>query len=432
MTSFAQEIWRSWLPKTWRHSDANRAKLEWLIRLRWLAVLSQGLCLIPGLRLEYLQTRFFYDFTGTVFFLVVFNLFSVLLAKKKETVTPGDLFLQLMIDLSGITILLLITGGAQNPLSALLFLHAGLGALVLSGRLGNLFFAYLAVCMGLLYWVPWQPAALKYGHVPRSLVFLSALYVAFVSWRLTAWFSGTLVSLQKHMDRLHDRKERMDRLRAVGALASGFSHEFATPLNTLQMRLNRLVRKPELAGDPDLRVALEAVDQCETALRSLNDSRIHSGALSMNTVSLSKTVGAVVENWKKDHPGVRISFRDTLEKEDALLLPQAAFSQVVLNLLDNAAESVRPGQATAQIEIEFAGEAQGFRLRVKDNGPGVPELVLRQWGEPFVTTKENGTGLGLFNALSFAQALGGEFSLQNLRDGGACAEFYLPRTESLT
>lgn len=225
---------------------------------------------------------------------------------------------------------------------------------------------------------------------------------------------------------LQDRKTRMDRLRAVGALASGFSHEFATPLNTVKMRLERLGRKAVSHDNVDLCAAIEAVDQCETALRSFNDSRVQSDSLSLAPVRLTKTVEAIVETWKKEHSQVIIDYHNTLGGDDYLALPRAAFSQIILNLLDNAFES---GSSTPHFEIEFLQEGEALCFRLTDNGGGIPPVVFRQWGEPFVTTKPLGTGLGLFNALSLAQALGGDFKVRNLKSGGACVEFCLPRLE---
>ena len=65
------------------------------------------------------------------------------------------------------------------------------------------------------------------------------------------------VSAELSVADAQERKTRIDRLRAVGALAAGLSHEFATPLNTAQIRLARLARAHDLGEDADLQTAIE-------------------------------------------------------------------------------------------------------------------------------------------------------------------------------
>ncbi|MDR3608567.1 MAG: HAMP domain-containing sensor histidine kinase [Oligoflexia bacterium] len=413
------------LPKGWQHIDPARAKIEWLIRLRWIAVFAQSLCVVPALYLGYLEPKFFFKYTGTVALLVVFNVVSSLIYRKKKTVSETDLLCQLVADITALTILLMLTGGAWNPLLALIFLHAGFGALLLTKIRGYVFFLCLTLCLIALQWVPDLPSALHNGLTPPLILFSSYLLVAFVTWRLTAWLSRTLVSLQEYVGQLQDRELRMDRLRAVGALASGFSHEFATPLGTIKMRLERAARRSPAGTDPDIQVALEAVDQCEIALKSLNDNRVQAEHLSLTPVSLRKTVERVVETWQKDRPNIHIEITNALCHDDTLLLPQVAFSQIVLNLLDNAVEA---GAENPAIKIEFLEKGDYLCLQLTDNGIGFSDVVFRQWGEPFVTTKSDGTGLGIFNAISLAQALGGSFQGKNIK-GGACVKFCLPRPE---
>ena len=227
----------------------------------------------------------------------------------------------------------------------------------------------------------------------------------------------------------------MDRLRAVGALASGFSHEFATPLNTIKLRLERLARNLGEVN-ADLKTAQEAAEQCERALRSFNDSRIQSENLSLTTVHLPSLVHEIAESWKfekckseskkENRRFVMMELLPCIGFEVGsaqVLLPRAVFSQILLNLLDNCWEAKTED---LRIQIEFIAETEYHCLRIKDNGPGISDLVFKQWGEPFVTTKSTGTGLGLFNALSLAQAIGGDFKISNLDAGGACVEFRLP------
>ncbi|NJL24497.1 MAG: hypothetical protein HC902_04570 [Calothrix sp. SM1_5_4] len=70
-----------------------------------------------------------------------------------------------------------------------------------------------------------------------------------------------------------------------------------------------------------------------------------------------------------------------------------------------------------------------IRLSVSDSGPGIPDGVLRRQGEPFVTTKPHGTGLGLYVSELFAHSLGGRLELHNPNSGGASVTLFWPRRE---
>jgi hypothetical protein len=64
--------------------------------------------------------------------------------------TPGHLLAQLAADILGLSALLILTGGAWNPMVPILLVHSVLGALLLEGRLGLVFFGLLLVCLGLI------------------------------------------------------------------------------------------------------------------------------------------------------------------------------------------------------------------------------------------------------------------------------------------
>ena len=79
------------------------------------------------------------------------------------------------------------------------------------------------------------------------------------------------------------------------------------------------------------------------------------------------------------------------------------------------------------IIVELFKKDDFIHLIVKDNGIGWPEIVKKYAGKPFVTTKENGVGLGLYNGFTFASAVGGKLILSdNINGVGACAQFQIP------
>jgi two-component system sensor histidine kinase RegB len=105
------------------------------------------------------------------------------------------------------------------------------------------------------------------------------------------------------------------------------------------------------------------------------------------------------------------------------MVPSVAFSQALINLVENAIES---GNIEAGVDVSVHGAGDYVDLVVADRGEGWPTMVRSHLGEPFVTTKVNGVGLGLYYVHSLAEAIGARFQLEDRAGGGAIARVSLP------
>jgi signal transduction histidine kinase len=218
---------------------------------------------------------------------------------------------------------------------------------------------------------------------------------------------------------------RSERLAAVGRLASGLAHEVGNPLGAITGYVEVARSRLPAAADPELAGALErigaAAARIDTTIRELLDFARPS-APALAAVELGPAVEAVLRlaRVQRQFRGVEVEVVLAAELP-AVRADEHRLSQVLLNLLLNAADATGPG---GRIEVR-AGPAPGRRSRVvltvTDDGPGIPAELLDRIFEPFFSTKEPGRGAGLGLAVSrtLVESFGGELAAGNRPGGGA-------------
>jgi two-component system sensor histidine kinase RegB len=403
--------------------EQSTAKLAWVVRLRWVAIGAQLVAIVPALEFEVLEPTMLPLFSAVVATLAILNIGTWIGLRRGTKGSPSHLMVQLGADILGLSALLILTGGAWNPMVPILLVHSVLGALLLEGRLGLAFFGLLLASLAIIQFNSHIPPGLAGALVPANILFPAQIVVVLVFWILTTWLSRTLDNLKMWFAEAQQRKTRIDRLRAVGALAAGLSHEFATPLNTAQIRLARLSRAHDLQGDPDLQTAIEELERCGDILRHMAGSQLQPDRLSLEVVDLEALVRQVCESVGRVHEDATIRFLGDGRGPKRVLLPPVAFSQALINLVDNSIES---GGTASEVEVVLQRNGARAELKVQDRGSGWPEVVRRHLGEPFVTTKPEGVGLGLYYVHSLAAAIGAELTLDDREFGGAVAKISLP------
>lgn len=397
------------------YSDTEKGKILWLIRLRWFFLFIQFFLVIPFLIINVARFDQLYFYTGLCVLLGIFNtILTITFRSNEKTYSSVFTFSCLTIDLVWFTFLFwfLIKVG-QFHAENIYFIHAILGAILLSGRKSVIFYVLIAACLLFIQ-------MFQYNYFPQNQFVFNQI-ILFAVWRITSSVTKYVSSQRDQLSQMKIYAEKMDRLRAVGALTAGFSHEFASPLNTIKLRINRMARKNSVSSE-DIESALSAVESCEKIIRHMNSSQMDKRDIIFQSVNLNSAINETVHSWMLDHADAQVNVNCSAKLPDVVKIPIINLSQGLLNILDNAYES----HPENLIDIKVDVNDNRLVIIVSDTGPGFSEDVLERFGEPFVTTKKEGTGLGLYSFHLFAQSIGGNVTIENLNPKGALVRFTSP------
>ncbi|WP_318527613.1 PAS domain-containing sensor histidine kinase [Actibacterium sp. XHP0104] len=234
------------------------------------------------------------------------------------------------------------------------------------------------------------------------------------------------------------------RMAAWGDVARRIAHEIKNPLTPIQLSAERIKRK--FRNDLEAEKAADLEQLTEVIVRQTNDLRRIVDEFSKfarmpepdrRQVDLAALVRDAVLLQESGQPDVRF-VRDLPEGSVLAELDATMISQALTNLIKNAGEAIEtlsenglPDGFVPEIRIAMSHEDGRALISIADNGIGLPEDRARLF-EPYVTTREKGTGLGLPIVKKIIEEHGGTLALLDapLFDGnahhGAMAEIHLP------
>ena len=202
------------------------------------------------------------------------------------------------------------------------------------------------------------------------------------------------------MNRMLGEVRRTERLAVMGRMAAGVAHEIRNPLSSMKMTV-QMLREGVQDREP-YNLLLREIERLElTAAELVGVSQ----PLRKERVKLDSVVDEVLELMRRqlEHLSVRVEKRYAPAPD--VEVDVARFKRCVMNLVLNGAQAMPSG---GPLTVGVAARNGRVRLEVSDEGPGVPADVRDRVFEPFVTTKQDGVGLGLALTKRIVEDHGGE------------------------
>lgn len=240
-------------------------------------------------------------------------------------------------------------------------------------------------------------------------------------------FVGTVFDVSQRKE-LEEQLVRSQKMEAVGQLTAGIAHNFNNILSAILPSLDLASNYVQPEGGKFLRNAKLAAERAGELVSELMIVAGRRGDVHRGPLDLVLIVERIVRICRTTF-GVWVHLDFELEEEVPFVIGnESQLEQVLLNLLINSRDALEESLPSCpRISVELVPNGQREILfKVSDNGPGMDSQSASRAFDPFFSTKESGTGLGLATARAIIGEHGGTIAVRSEVEQGCCIEILLP------
>ena len=217
---------------------------------------------------------------------------------------------------------------------------------------------------------------------------------------------------------------RRERLAYLGQMAGHVAHEIRNALVPLKLYLSRLRR--EVAGQDRASALMERFESAFEDLEATVNDLLQFASdrrPDCSGIRVAELVEDVVSGVERQLEARGIRTEVDVPADLVCHADRRWLGRALQNLVLNAIDAMDGG---GELSVTACSSPSGIEIEVADSGPGLDPEVLARLGEPFLTTKRTGTGLGLALAARVAEAHGGRLLAVNCPQGGAALTIQIP------
>lgn len=441
--------------------------IRWYGRLRIFAFTTQLLLLIAATSIYNLNLSVI-PITSLLLIIPLTQIIFHILFNGTPRVNLGVGIL-LIIDTLILTGLLYYSGGPNNPFSLVYLVHVVLAAVMLNKFWTWSVAALTSLCFSALFLghhvlghhVIAGTSHMDHHnmnntahdhalHTSLSLHLQGMLFSYVIVTIVVAYFLSRILDEKREKELLlQESRANHEKISNMAALTANAAHELATPLSSIQLLASEIEQSLGQSGsrnniyDPeknqnDLHSALSLLKSQIARCRDIIDEMC---AAAGNITGEGESLILVEELFSEVLNGVGNSGIGTynlvrlnnVDRKTPIRIQKRPVIMALRVLLKNSIEATLATDTKKPIEINCRVLEDQIFIEIKDFGKGIPAELLSRVGEPFFSTKDGGSGMGLgvYIARLVATQLGGKIIIQSESGKGTTIEFILPQTVKL-
>ncbi len=389
----------------------NTILLVNLIKIRWIAIFGQITALFF---VKYvLEINILLFETLLIVILSIFlNLASYFIEKKYKTISNTNAFLFLLFDTTQLGVLLFLTGGIINPFSILILAPVITSASYLPAILTVILslFSILTISLLNFYYVPLEfkqdfsvPAIYNLGLV--SALIITIIFIAIYAYLFAS--SSRKISNALSASKLQILNQK--KITEVGSLSAAAVHELSTPLNTIFLILNDLLKEKKIKDDQfilkDIDLLKSEAVRCREILLRLSQNPLKLKDKFLEKVKLTNLIKI---NFEKFNKNKKLQIKNNLDQNEPEIIFKDEIMYAIGNIIQN---SITYSNEIVKANINY--DEQQVLINITDDGPGFPKDIVDKLGEPYVSRNNKGMGLGIFISKNLIENMGGNIRFFN-------------------
>ncbi len=406
----------------------NTILLGNLIKIRWIAIFGQLLAISFANFILNIEIPFFE--AGFIIFLsVIINFYSYFEERKNKSISNIKAFLFLAFDTIQLGILLFLTGGIINPFSILILAPVITSASYLPALLTVLLSSISIIIIIILnfYYVPLDlgndfnlPQIYNFGLV-SSLV-ITIIFIAIYAYLFAS--SSRKISNALSSSKLQILNQK--KVTEVGSLSAAAAHELGTPLNTIFLVLNDLLKDKKLSQDEhilkDIRLLKSQADRCKEILQKLSQNPLKLKDKFLEKVKITDLIKINFDKFNKNK-NKNLEIINNFESNE----PEITFKDEIMYALGNIIQNaIIYSKKNIIVEIQYFKD--NIIIKVTDDGYGFSKDIIDKLGEPYVSKNNYGMGLGIFISKNLIENMGGKITFYNSKENNAIVEIHLHKS----
>lgn len=263
----------------------------------------------------------------------------------------------------------------------------------------------------------------------RSMKLHSMLVIAIFVTTVIGAFSIIVINRKRAKAEEKAREQMMhsEKLSALARISAGIAHEIGNPLTSISSYV-QILREMEFDDftKESLNTISRHINRISDIVRQMSSfSKTTAPDIKLHKINglLNSTLELVRYDKRLKDIDINIEIPSDLPE---VMVDGNQTIQIFMNIIFNAGDAMPSGGA---LSIKASVIDKDIEVSFRDTGPGIPEEHMAKIFDPFFSTKEKGTGLGLAVSYSMVKGFGGDITAQNAPEGGAIFKVRLPRSK---